>query len=365
MTKNKYKFEQIAFNITEKGFPKPEDKENYIGLEHLDSGKLNVTRWGSEVELIGQKLVMHKGDVLFGRRNTYLRRVAIAPHDGFFSAHGMIWKPNEEVVDKDFFPYFIQSDYFMNEAIRISVGSLSPTVNWKDLKELSFSLPSLDRQKELAILMSSLNRTKEAYTELLNRTDDIIKARFVEMFGDPNNNEKYEKFEEAFTIRDDLRKPLSDLVRSNMRENAQYPYYGANGQVDLINDYITDYGKAICLAEDCGAYGPDEESSYIIDGKCWVNNHAHVLLPKENCNIYYLNKYLHMLDISKRINGSTRQKLTQGAMKELPVIIPSKEKQDEFGIFVEQIDKSKFAIQNSLDSVEKLMKSLINKEFND
>lgn len=63
-----YKFDQIAFNITDKKMPEPGDEKMYIGLEHLDSGSLKVNRWGSEVELTGQKLVMKKGDILFGRR---------------------------------------------------------------------------------------------------------------------------------------------------------------------------------------------------------------------------------------------------------------------------------------------------------
>ena len=61
----KYKFSEIAYNITDKKMPDPGDEELYIGLEHLDSGSLRVTRWGSEVELVGQKLVMQKGDILF------------------------------------------------------------------------------------------------------------------------------------------------------------------------------------------------------------------------------------------------------------------------------------------------------------
>ena len=85
----KYKFDEIVFNITEKCIPKIGDEELYIGLEHLDSGSLQVKRYGNKVALKGNKLKMKKGDILFGRRNTYLRRVAIAPHDGLFSAHGM------------------------------------------------------------------------------------------------------------------------------------------------------------------------------------------------------------------------------------------------------------------------------------
>ena len=81
----KYRFEQIAINSTEKKKPVEEDRFTYLGLEHLDSGSLKVTRFGSEVAPIGEKLVMHKGDVLFGKRRAYQKKVAIAPFDGIFS----------------------------------------------------------------------------------------------------------------------------------------------------------------------------------------------------------------------------------------------------------------------------------------
>ena len=67
----KYRFDEIAFNITEKKKPVEEDKYTYIGLEHLDSGSLKVTRFGSDVAPIGEKLIMKKGDVLFGKRRAY------------------------------------------------------------------------------------------------------------------------------------------------------------------------------------------------------------------------------------------------------------------------------------------------------
>ena len=183
-----YKFSDLAYNITDKKMPDPGDERTYIGLEHLDSGSLAVTRWGGEIELKGQKLVMKKGDILFGRRNTYLRRAAIAPHDGIFSAHGMIFKPKTEVIDPDYFPFFIASDYFMNAAIRISVGSLSPTVNWKTLKELEFDIPTLEQQRESAKILKAANELKESYQALLLKTDDLVKSQFIEMFGDPTSN---------------------------------------------------------------------------------------------------------------------------------------------------------------------------------
>lgn len=192
---SRYKFSDIAYNITDKKMPEPGDEKLYIGLEHLDSGSLRVTRWGGDIELKGEKLVMKKGDILFGRRNTYLRRAAIAPHDGIFSAHGMIFRPKTEHIDANYFPFFIASDYFMNEAIRISVGSLSPTVNWGTLKELEFDLPEMQEQQRLAALLQAANDTKEAYKRLIEQTDALVKSQFIAPFDAvkmplPNSNER-------------------------------------------------------------------------------------------------------------------------------------------------------------------------------
>ena len=341
----KYKFTEIAYNSTEKKKPTEADKATYIGLEHLDTGTLTISRWGSDVAPIGEKLIMKKGDVLFGKRRAYQKKVGIAPFDGIFSAHGMVLRPNEKVVTKEYFPLFISSDYFLDEAIRISVGSLSPTVNWKDLKELEFSIPTLEVQKRITPLIWAAIRAKNAYKSLISGIDSLVKSQFIEMFGDPNSSPDTVPLTEGFTIRNDLRKPLNDAVRSGMHTGELYPYYGANGQVDSINEYIAEY-NALCLAEDCGAYGPGEASSYIIRGKAWVNNHAHVLVPKDNCNLVYGNELFRLLDITRQINGSTRSKLTQEAMKKLPILLPPIEKQDRFAGFVEQSDKSKFAVSN-------------------
>ena len=186
----KFRFDQIAINSTAKKKPVEEDRFTYLGLEHLDSGSLKVTRYGSEVAPIGEKLIMRKGDVLFGKRRAYQKKVAIAPFDGIFSAHGMVLRPKEDVIDKEFFPLFISSDYFLDAAIKISVGSLSPTINWRDLKELEFELPDLDTQRRLAAVLWSMNEIMDSYKELIKATDELVKSQFIEMFGEQKENPK-------------------------------------------------------------------------------------------------------------------------------------------------------------------------------
>ena len=354
-----YKFDQIAYNLTAHRLPTKEDMKYYIGLEHLESGSLDVHEYGSAVEIKGEKLIMTKGDILLGKRNAYLRRAAIAPHDGLFSAHGMILRPKENVIDKDFFPFFIASDIFFDEAIRISVGGLSPTINWKDLKELSFNLPPLSEQKLLADKLWAAYRVKESYRKLLSATDDMVKAKFVEMFGDADTANNRVSFEEAFEIRDNLRKPLNDTVRSGMHDGTLYPYYGANGLVDRINQYMIDM-TALCLAEDCGDFAAGGQSAYIISGKSWVNNHAHILVPKPCCQIEYAEMLFKIMDLSLFVDNDNRQKLTQANMRKIKILLPPLALQQQFVTLATQAEATKASLRQSIESIDKVIRSLIN-----
>ena len=311
-----------------------------VGLEHLIPSNVTLSSWSEDTENTFTK-EFSKGDVLFGRRRAYLKKAAVAPFDGICSGDITVIRAIEDKVDPDLLPFIIQNDFLFDFAVGKSAGSLSPRVKWTHLKEFAIELPLMPEQSKLAETLWSINETKNAYEDLINKTDELVKSQFIEMFGDPNDPLKSVPFEVAFTIRDDLRKPINDTVRAEMHENAEYPYYGANGQVDTINEYLMDC-IALCLAEDCGAYGAGDATSYIVDGKCWVNNHAHVLIPKECCDINYANAFFRVMDLSKYVSGTTRLKLTQGKMKEIPVVLPEFDQQIMFADFVNQSDKSKF-----------------------
>jgi type I restriction enzyme S subunit len=206
-----YKFENIAINSNAKRMPTDADMETYIGLEHLDSGSLKVSRWGSATPIKGEKLIMQKGDVLFGKRNAYLRRTAIAPHDGLFSAHGMILRPKTNVIIPELFPHFLSSTPFYDAAIRISVGSTSPTINWRDLKELTFPVPPISEQKKIADALWAIEDALNAYRTLLASTDELVKSQFVEMF--------YDKGYPVKTIGDVIAKKIDRVAKVFEKED--------------------------------------------------------------------------------------------------------------------------------------------------
>ena len=155
------KFEQIALNISERVEPKQTNLEIYVGLEHLDSDDLVIRRKGKPEDVIGTKLKIFEGDIIFGKRRAYLRKVAVADFEGIVSAHSMVLRANEENIEKDFLPYFMQSDEFMNRAVQISEGSLSPTIKWKTLAQQEFMLPKREKQAKLIDMFKQFDEARE------------------------------------------------------------------------------------------------------------------------------------------------------------------------------------------------------------
>lgn len=132
------------------------------------------------------------------------------------------------------------------------------------------------------------------------------------------------RLEQVADILDNLRKPINSNERNlritNKQENELYPYYGATGQVGMIDDFVVN-GHYLLLGED-GAPFLDKNAikAYPIHGKCWVNNHAHILNPK--VDFEYLQYYLNQLNYSEYVNGSTRLKLTQSDMRFIKIFLP-------------------------------------------
>lgn len=146
-----YRFDEIAIMVNDRiDDPSKADVEYYVGLEHLDSDSLAIRRWGSPTDVEATKLRFRAGDIIFGRRRVYQRKLAVADFDGICSAHAMVLRAKSAVALPEFLPFFMQSDLFMERAKEISVGSLSPTINWKTLAKEEFTLPPLDEQRRLS-----------------------------------------------------------------------------------------------------------------------------------------------------------------------------------------------------------------------
>ena len=154
-------------------------------------------------------------------------------------------------------------------------------------------------------------------------------------------------------------------ITASNRKAGIYPYYGANGIQDYVDDYIFD-DELVLLAEDGGHFGStDKPIAYRVSGKCWVNNHAHVLKPKAILDVDYLCYSLMFRDVSNIVNGATRQKLTQADMREIE--IPLLTLGEQLAI-VEKLNKI-FALislrKQQLSKLDELVKSRFIEMFGD
>lgn len=141
------------------------------------------------------------------------------------------------------------------------------------------------------------------------------------------------------------------------RQPGPYPYYGANGVQDYVADYIFD-DELVLLAEDGGNFGSkDKPIAYRVSGKCWVNNHAHVLKPKQGLDVDYFCYSLMFYDVSGLVNGATRQKLTQADMRKMEIPVPPLDEQRRIAAVLDKVSDLIAKRRAQLDKLDELVKA--------
>ncbi|MBE6141832.1 MAG: hypothetical protein E7175_03240 [Erysipelotrichaceae bacterium] len=256
---------------------------------------------------------------------------------------------------KSLVPYITETNMYILNAIKASIGRVIESSKGTTFDEISgtqfgnilIPLPPIVEQTKINELISKAFEvlTKIAdNNQLISRYTKSVKGKILELFfGENSSYKSYYKngfLIDDVEIYDNLRKPISLSEREKRLEKAQtlYPYFGATGQTGVIDDYILE-GEYVLLGED-GAPFLDKTANkaYLVQGKIWVNNHAHVLKSKTNNK--FLMYYLNWFDYFDYVSGTTRLKLNQAMMKKIPFPIVSRDIKEEI---VDKIEKA-FAI---------------------
>lgn len=168
------------------------------------------------------------------------------------------------------------------------------------------------------------------------------------------------KLGEVCDILDSQRKP----VTKKDRKEGQYPYYGATGIQDYVDSYIFD-GRYLLLGEDGAKWGAMDKSAFIIEGKCWVNNHAHILKVHDCLIDTFAEYYLVFKDLDEYITGAIVRKLTQQALRDIPILVPPIAEQEKI---VAELDCLSGIIEKKkqqLKELDNLAQSIFYEMFSD
>ncbi|HDY7451182.1 TPA: restriction endonuclease subunit S [Vibrio vulnificus] len=199
------KFGDIAKHISKRVDPSETEIDVYIGLEHLDPDNLKIKRHGVPADVKGQKLLVKKGQIIFGKRRAYQRKVVVADWDCICSAHAMVLESISGIIIPEFLPFFMQSDVFMKRAVAISEGSLSPTIKWKVLKEQKFPLPNKETQRKF-IELSQVNSICMEKSQVLYQANvDLITSLEVMLFTKGTKKNRHFKQTKLGVIPEDWR----------------------------------------------------------------------------------------------------------------------------------------------------------------
>lgn len=147
--------------------------ERVVGLEHIEPGDLRIRRWGDVADGTTFTTLFKPGQVLFGKRRAYQRKVAVADFEGVCSGDIYVLEPAHDRLMPELLPFLCQTDAFFDHAVGTSAGSLSPRTNWTSLASFEFLLPPIQEQARLVEVMSAARSATEATANLLTRLREL------------------------------------------------------------------------------------------------------------------------------------------------------------------------------------------------
>ena len=355
----KVKFGDVAIQQKESVDRDNNSLTRYVKGEHMVSEDLHIREWGDlKDEYLGPAFIrkFSKGDILYGSRRTYLRKVAIADFDGITSNTTFVIKANPKKIDERLLPFIMLSEGFAEHSIKNSKGSVNPYINWKDIANYQFLLPPKDQQARLASLLWALDEVMEREREVL---EGLERTKFLLL------NFAFNKNTCRKVILKDIAKSLDNRripIRSSDRIYGPYPYYGASGVVDFIDKYIFDEPILLISEDGENLLSRKLPIAYSVDEKCWVNNHAHVL-QITNESRYLVKEFFNFTNVADYVTGGTRPKITKGMLMEIPIYLPDEMNSSSIEKKLILSDTSIKKAKEKIASSNKLQKSLINQIF--
>lgn len=255
-----------------------------IGLEHIESGNFEVQGYGSLGEGVSFTRRVRPGQVLFGKRRAYLRKVAVASFDAVCSGDILVFEPKDERLDARFLPFLVSSDDFFDIALQTSAGSMSPRTSWKALAAYEFLLPTREEQHRLADLLWAVNNhlaTLKSQALVLEATN--TRNGFGKWLAERFRNAETAKFSEIFQVSSGSFLPAKNFT------DGQIPVYGGNGIAGYHGKSNTE-NHAIIIGR-VGAYCGNVHK---VEAPAWITDNA-LIVKIKNPELFVSLDYIALL----------------------------------------------------------------------
>lgn len=309
--------------------------------------------------------ILSKGDIIISARGT-VGELAIIPSDMAFnqSCYGLRAK---DFVDSCFLYYLLKQS--VNILKHNTHGSVFDTITRETFENISIKLPPLPTQQKIAAILSSLDDKIELNNKINTNLEQQAGALFKNWFVDfePFGGKMPEGWKvgtvsEIITLHDSKRIPLSSQQREKMKK--KYPYYGATSLMDYVDNYLFD-GIFLLLGED-GTVVDSEGFPILqyVEGKFWVNNHAHILTGKNGFSVEMLYLLFSLTNVKDKVTGAVQQKISQGNLNSITTIIPPEEVCKKFDLLIQPLFAQIRNLKQENDRLSELRDTLLPKLMN-
>lgn len=367
---------EVKINIDRK----TDTHEFFIAGEHMESENMHITKRGRfATSDVGPAFIrlFKPGQILYGSRRTYLKKVAVADFEGITSNTTFVLETKDPaVMMQELLPFIMLTDKFTEYAINNSKGSTNPYILFSDLAAYEFDLPDIETQRRLVAKLLACDRAKEAYKKQIFATDELVKSQFIEMFGNEKEVVRLDQLCAHFGDGDWIEsKDQSEegirLIQTGNVGNGEYKDKGDKARFvseetfsrlgctevfpgDILISRLPDpIGRACIIPE-------MPKSITAVD--CTIVRLKSELTPMFFVTFTKTPAYTSQID--SFTTGSTRKRISRVNLGSILVPVPSIAKQNEFVAFAEQSDKSKFELQQAIEKVDNLIKSLIQQDNN-
>jgi type I restriction enzyme, S subunit len=197
-------------NFTTKD-PEKDGLDRIVGLTHLDSESLPIVRWDILEDETSFSRTFAAGDVLFGKRRAYQRKVGVPDFAGVCSGDILVFESKDPSLLQEFLPYIVQSDAFFERAVGTSAGSLSPRTNWTQLARFEFALPPIEEQRPIVEVLDAIDGLTALMEVALGRATGLLESTFSQLFVGAEANRDVYALGDVVAINPEPRSSSSDL----------------------------------------------------------------------------------------------------------------------------------------------------------
>ncbi len=330
-------------------------KEKWEFVNYLDTGNITNNRIDSiqHIDVESEKLPsrarrkVKTNSIIYSTVRPNQRHFGIikSQPDNFLVSTGFaVIDVKPEILDANYLYYVLTQDSIVEKLHAIAEQSTSayPSIKSSDIEDLEIEVPDLATQKKIAGILGELDRKAKQNAEinknLFQQAQALYKDRFVDLQpfdGLMPTDWHLGTVSEIIELHDSKRIPLSSRERANLAKI--YPYYGATSVMDYVDRYLFD-GIYLLLGEDGTVVdGKGFPILQYVEGKFWVNNHAHIITGKNGFTVETLYLLFSVTNVQSIVTGAVQPKISQANLNKVPVVIPSKAELSDFDSIVQPI----------------------------